>query len=85
MDEKIKKIINYIKKLLKEDKEILQIFFTLSWYDKPTLMKEIDNCKIYLEKRWHYIDVVGSNKNEIDIINKEFGLYNIFNAITKKG
>lgn len=85
MDKKIKEIINYIKKLLKKDKEIMQIFFTLSWYDQPALMKEIDNCKIYLEKRWHYIDVVGLNKNEIDIINKEFGLYNIFNAITKKG
>lgn len=71
-NKRIKKVINYIRKLYKEDK-ILQIFFNHSC--EPTkLIKKIDDCEIWLERFWMYIDVIGLTKEEEQIIIETFDM-----------
>ena len=71
MEPRIDKIIRYIKELYEKGK-ICQIFFTYSDYDRPKLLIEIDGVKIYLEKFWKYIDVIGLDEEEKQILCRAF-------------
>lgn len=71
MEQRIDKIIRYIKELY-EKRKICQIFFTYSDYDRPKLLIEIDGVKIYLETFWMYIDVIGLVEEEKEILRRVF-------------
>ena len=73
MEPRINKIIRYIKELYEKGK-IGQIFFTYSNYDHPKLLVEIDDCEIYLEESWGYIDVIGLFEDEEKILRRAFNI-----------
>lgn len=73
MEPRIDKIIRYIKELYERGK-IGQIFFSYNCWDDPKWLVEIDDCEIYLEESWGYIDVIGLNKEEKEILCSAFKL-----------